>query len=696
MKKNKQKTSKISRFIAKNPRFATCLYFALVLLLGAALLYYYLPLLLNYGPNTINTEFDLAVSGGISYSAQFILLYFAILLVGIPYLLWQTKDFKNINTLKEKSKNDSEAKKKYDKIISKCVSLPLQVFLIISFLPTIALSIAFWFLGFTSFADAKIIFITFTISLLVASLIITIFKNLFKTVLTSLNNTKHLKRSRISLLYTLIIQISSLIILCTLYTFLLLYSNNLEEKSNVLKEYYTYEVNAIVEKTNPNTIQELIPELERMTMFSNEDSIFLIDSINTFVDYDSNIIIDENNNFIVPNEYKSTASDFFIRYALEVTNDEDYLVYDYYGTEYQGVIIPIKINDSEIRVVIRYDLSSGNLVSIFTNIAIIMIYCGISIYFISHSITKEITLVTKSMNNISSNNAKVGLNEKLPVTSNDEIGELLVAFNDIQSLTKQNINQIENSQAILLERERLASLGQMIGGIAHNMKTPIMSISGAAEGLTELVGEYIASISNPTVTTEDHKEIAKDMIEWITKIKTHTSYMSDIITTVKGQASQLSTTDYGVFTLYDLSKKVDILVKHEIKKALLTLEISIACDPAQTLHGDINSLIQVIVNLISNSIQSYEGKPNEKIQFSIDSDSENVYIQIKDSGCGMSDEIKAKLFKEMVTTKGKNGTGLGLYMSYSTIRGNFGGSISFTSEQDVGTTFLITLPIKFK
>ena len=60
----------------------------------------------------------------------------------------------------------------------------------------------------------------------------------------------------------------------------------------------------------------------------------------------------------------------------------------------------------------------------------------------------------------------------------------------------------------------------------------------------------------------------------------------------------------------------------------------------------------------------------------------------------MNEETKNKLFKEMVTTKGKNGTGLGLYMSYSTIKGKFGGDINFTSEENVGTTFTITIPIK--
>lgn len=59
----------------------------------------------------------------------------------------------------------------------------------------------------------------------------------------------------------------------------------------------------------------------------------------------------------------------------------------------------------------------------------------------------------------------------------------------------------------------------MIGGIAHNLKTPIMSISGATEGILDLINEYRSSIGDPEVTVSDHKEIANDMEEWIKKYK---------------------------------------------------------------------------------------------------------------------------------------------------------------------------------
>jgi len=273
-------------------------------------------------------------------------------------------------------------------------------------------------------------------------------------------------------------------------------------------------------------------------------------------------------------------------------------------------------------------------------------------------------------------------------------GELTVAFNKIQDLTKHNIEQIHDSQDTLMEKERLASLGQLIGGIAHNLKTPIMSISGAAEGLSDLIKEYDSSIDDPEVTSKDHHDIASDMSSWIEKIKTHTEYMSDVITAVKGQAVTLSNEDDISFTISELLKRVNILMKHELKNAIVYLNISVKTNENLLIHGDVNSLVQVINNMISNSIQAYEGKPEQNIDLTVEKQNNDIYISIKDYGCGLPKKVKDKLFKEMVTTKGKNGTGLGLYMSYSTIRAHFNGNITFESEEGKGTTFTIILPLQ--
>jgi len=225
----------------------------------------------------------------------------------------------------------------------------------------------------------------------------------------------------------------------------------------------------------------------------------------------------------------------------------------------------------------------------------------------------------------------------------------LILFKDITQHI-EDMQTIKDNQDSLMESERLASLGQLIGGIAHNLKTPIMSISGAAEGLTDLVKEYDMSIENPSVNFEDHHAIAKDMSVWIEKIKDYTEYMSDIITAVKGQAVTLSETENTSFDLEELVKRIDILMKHELKNAIIYLNVHMFIDSKIVIHGDVNSLVQVINNMISNAIQAYNGRTEEEINldFNMD-DNNNLIISIEDHADGLPQKVKDKLFKEMIT-----------------------------------------------
>lgn len=275
---------------------------------------------------------------------------------------------------------------------------------------------------------------------------------------------------------------------------------------------------------------------------------------------------------------------------------------------------------------------------------------------------------------------------------NNIIGTL-VLFKDVTQHF-EDMKIIKSNQDILIEQERLASLGQMIGGIAHNLKTPIMSIGGAAEGITDLIKEYKLSIKDPEVTIDDHEQIAKEMEEWIDKIKTHISYMSDIITTVKGQAVTLSQSNEIYFSLDELIKRVDILMKHELKNAIIYLKVTNNVDSSFKLKGNINGLVQVINNIISNAIQAYNGKTEETIELIFNIKDNNLVIAIRDNASGIPKNIQDKLFNSMVTTKGKNGTGLGLFMSYSNIKAHFGGDITFETKENVGTTFFITIPVR--
>lgn len=282
--------------------------------------------------------------------------------------------------------------------------------------------------------------------------------------------------------------------------------------------------------------------------------------------------------------------------------------------------------------------------------------------------------------------------EIMPMMSNKNFMGAIILFRDITENVK-HLAQIEEKHAIIMEQERLASLGQLIGGISHNLKTPIMSISGAVEGLKDLVTEYEQSIGDPAITTDDHLEIASEMHSWLNRIPPHCAYMTDIIDTVKGQAMGFSNTTTVSFTIHELLKRIELLMKYELARYSCTLNTVINVSPETELHGDINSLVQVFDNIIINAIQAYEGKKGV-IDFLVEEIADTMLFTVKDYGTGIPANVKEKLLKEMVTTKGTAGTGLGLYMSFSIIKARFQGKMWFRSAEGEGTTFYIQLPLK--
>ena len=453
------------------------------------------------------------------------------------------------------------------------------------------------------------------------------------------------------------------------------YSRSVKEKEDIFFSLYNTSLNNSFNTNETYTIDEIKSILSKINLYGADTSTFIIlkDKVIT-----------------VSGEEPSY---FLVTYTKELSSNYNGRTYDSYGIDTQGATIALNTTEGPCYVVISYSISSiETLIFLGVTSAILLLIVGLLLHYFSSSITKDINVVTDGLKNIYSNSKSTYM-EKLPVISNDELGDLTMAFNKVQNKTKEYIQTIRSNQETLMESERLASLGQLIGGIAHNLKTPIMSISGAAEGLTDLVKEYDSSIDDPEVTHQDHHDIAKDMTDWIEKIKTYTAYMSDIITVVKGQAVNLSSDNNIYFKVDELLKDINILMKHELKSALVTLDIHNYVSSEVQINGDVNALVQVVNNMISNAIQSYNGKQNQVIDLTLKTEDSNLLIEVQDYGCGMTKEVKDKLFKEMITTKGKNGTGLGLFMSYSTIKAHFNGDIQFESEQNKGTKFTIIIPL---
>ena len=630
------------------------------------------PNLLNYGPETINTQFDVEMSY-IPYWMQYaiISILLVILITTVTHFLFRSID--KFYLMKEKSKyNDINLIKKLRR---KCFSLPYVIPALEIAIPSLCGLIVLTSTGsHHPVMVLKILIIIFATSLLLAVSSFIFSKKIYNEILTKTYKEGINTGLRINLKSKILLQILPLVIFAILFLTFIGYTFTVREKENVYFNIYNDLLNENFSENIEYDYSDLYNKFKNLELFSDTHTKFIITPKDEVITL-----------------HGEEPSKFVIKYTKQISEKYNGKIYDNYGIDTQGKEMRILTNEGYCYICITYSISSMNsLVYLETTAVILFIIVTIMLYIFSKSLTKDIAEVSEKFSKLCTNE----FGKTLPVTSNDEIGDLINSFNMVQRYSKKQLDLLKDNQEMLMEQERLATLGQMVGGIAHNLKTPIMSISGAVEGLKDLINEYDSSIEDPQVNFNDHHEIASDMKKWIEKIENYTEYMSDIITTVKGQAVTLSNQEVVSFTIEELVKRVNILMKHELKNSLTTMNINMNIEPSLELKGDINSLIQVLNNLISNAIQSYGGKKDNTIDVNFDNNNNNLIISVKDYGSGIPKEVQDKLFKEMITTKGKNGTGLGLFMSYSNIRAHFNGNLKFESKEGEGTTFSVILPIK--
>ncbi len=301
---------------------------------------------------------------------------------------------------------------------------------------------------------------------------------------------------------------------------------------------------------------------------------------------------------------------------------------------------------------------------------------------------------------------------ELPIETNTELGLLTKKFNELfakifkaQKQLKTNIvklkdvnTEIKGTQTKLVHNEKMASLGQLVAGVAHELNNPIGFIYSNMGHLREYTTNLVKIIEDGGADKEklaalkeelDYDFMVRDLPKLIQSCEDGAQRTRDIVLGLRNfsriEEAKLKEVDIteGIDRTLDLLKgelKSKVTVVKKYAKAPL-----INCYPSQ--------LNQVFMNIIVNSIQAIEDRGELTIQTKI---TENKFIEIsfKDTGNGMSEDTIAKVFDPFFTTKdiGK-GTGLGLSISYGIIQ-NHEGDISVNSKVGEGTEFVITLPIK--
>ena len=236
----------------------------------------------------------------------------------------------------------------------------------------------------------------------------------------------------------------------------------------------------------------------------------------------------------------------------------------------------------------------------------------------------------------------------------------------------RDITTAKKDMEIMIRNESLVTLGELAGGVAHDINTPISAIKS---GLL---------IFKSNAKTDDEKMLIERMDSCANKIVTLTN-------SLRNQIRNIGSNDISDVNITSVVKDLEIILHNELVKHKVNLNLEIKKD--LIVKGNSAKLSQVITNIIVNGIQAYEDKGGD-VNVKIYEEKNNAVISIKDNAGGIPESIRANIGKNILTTKGVNGTGFGLYMAYSVIKGSFGGEISFDTKTGKGTSFYIKIPLE--
>jgi two-component system NtrC family sensor kinase len=264
-------------------------------------------------------------------------------------------------------------------------------------------------------------------------------------------------------------------------------------------------------------------------------------------------------------------------------------------------------------------------------------------------------------------------------------------------------NQLKTQKAQLVHQEKLASIGQLSAGVAHEVNNPAGYVKSNLSTLKDYVGKIQKFIEDTEALTNEPSDIKEkfaeskkrldidyiqeDIGELINDAIDGMERVSSIVKALK-DFSRPDTEKPQCFSLNECIQNTIKIIHNEIKyKSELKLELG----DIPEIHGQPGSMGQVVLNLLVNASHSIATKGNIELKTYLQVD--KIYLSIKDNGCGIKDENLAKIFDPFFTTKEVGqGTGLGLSIVQNIVR-KHKGNIHVDSEIGQGTTFTISLPV---
>ena len=269
------------------------------------------------------------------------------------------------------------------------------------------------------------------------------------------------------------------------------------------------------------------------------------------------------------------------------------------------------------------------------------------------------------------------------------------ALKESNSELLKTLEQLHQYQGQLVESEKMASLGDMVAGIAHEVNTPIGLSVTASTLLQDKLTIMQEKFDEKRISTSEFERFLSDCDENLQIIYRNLGRAADLVTSFKQVAvDQSSEIDRDVHIPSFMN---DVLIS--VKPRRLDPEkfpIQISCPEDLTVRAKAGPLNQVLINLIVNSmIHAFDGHDHGliKISFNMINDNELEMIY-SDNGKGVPSDISRKIFDPFVTTKrGSGGSGLGLHLVYNLVTQVLGGNIHFFSEEKNGVEFIVRFPV---
>jgi PAS domain S-box-containing protein len=307
----------------------------------------------------------------------------------------------------------------------------------------------------------------------------------------------------------------------------------------------------------------------------------------------------------------------------------------------------------------------------------------------------------------SSGNLRQWLVNKLPLLDADgEIESIVTVALDIgerkrgelemrkaKDAAEAALRNLRETQQSLIEAEKLAALGRLVAGVAHEVNNPVgisLTVASSLERKTALFTAEVARGDLKRSSLNDFLEASRDASS---QLVANLNRAAELITSFKQVAADRNYSDQRTFDLGDLTEQVVMSLRPGLRKHNLTLTVD--CQPNLTMNSYPGPYGQVLTNLFLNAVAHAfpNGRPGAVDIKVRESGKDNVEILFSDNGCGMSLDVRRRAFDPFFTTRrDQGGTGLGLHIVYSIVTNRLGGRLDLDSEPGGGTRIQIILP----